>query len=85
MVFQPLQSICDIRLRNDCVTLKYAASTPAADLHNDAFRDPGTTQIAGCGAAQIVEEKTRYSGRLTGVRPSLAEVPNGLSIGPSKD
>ena len=79
--FETLESIGDIRLRDDGIALKYATSAPAADLHNDAFRDPGTTKIASRSAAQIVEEKPRHSGRLTGVRPRLAEVPYWFPIG----
>lgn len=79
--FQLLQGVRNIRLRNDCISLKYATSAPAADLHDDAFRDPGTTQITSGSATQIVEEKPRHSGRFTCVRPCLAEIPYRFPIG----
>jgi hypothetical protein len=52
-----LESVSYIRLRNDGVALKDAPGSPAANFHNDTFRDAGASQIARCRAAQIMEEK----------------------------
>ncbi len=61
--FPFLHCLLYIHLRDDRIALKYATSSPAADLHNDAFRDTGAAKIASGSTAQIVEEKPRHTGR----------------------
>lgn len=62
-------------------SFKHAASTPAADLHDYAFRDSGTTQITSGSAAQIVEEKPGTPADLQALahvsRKSLTGFPSG--------
>jgi hypothetical protein len=75
-----LESFCNVRLRNDCIAFKDAPGAPAADLHNDAFCNARTSQIAGSSAAKIVEEQAGYSCGCAGVGPGFAEVSNRLSV-----
>src|ERR1035437_6166619 len=78
--FELLQCVGDVCLRDDCITLKDAPSSPAANFHDDAFGDSGAAQVASSGAAQIMEQQTGHTGSLRRLRPGIPKIPDGLAV-----
>src|SRR5208337_136628 len=78
--FKLLQCVGDICLGDDCVTFKDAPSSPAANFHDDAFSDSSPPQVAGSGAAQVMEQQTGHTGSFRCLRPSIPKIPYGLAI-----
>ena len=56
------------------------AGLVAGQEHGDALGDAGADQVAGGGAAAIVEEAGRHAGRLTGGAPRRAPAANGDAV-----
>ena len=52
----------------------------ARQEHGDALGDAGADQVAGGGAAAIVEEAGRHAGRLTGGAPRRAPAADGDAV-----
>ena len=52
----------------------------AGQEHGDALGDTGADQVAGGGAAAIVEEAGRHAGRLTGGAPRRAPAADGDAV-----
>lgn len=61
------------RLRNADVP-----SSPAANFHDDAFGDSGPAQVAGSGAAQIMEQQTGHTRSFRCLGPGIPKIPYGL-------
>ena len=57
---------------DDVVAVEDGAGLVAGKEHGDALGDTGADQVAGGGAAAIVEEAGRYASRLTGGAPRRA-------------
>ena len=78
--FELLQCVRDVCFLDDCVTFKNAPSSPAANFHDDAFGDSGPTQVAGSGAAKIMEQQTGHTGSLRRLRPGIPKIPDELAV-----
>ena len=59
-------------LVDDVVAVEDGAGLVAGQEHGDALGDAGADQVAGGGAAAIMEEAGRHAGRLTGRAPGRA-------------
>ena len=67
-------------LVDDVVTVEDGAALVAGQEHGDALGDTGADQVAGGGAAAIVEEAGRHAGRLTGGAPGRAPAADGDAV-----
>ena len=65
---------------DDVVAVEDGAALVAGQEHGDPLGDTGADQVAGGGAAAVVEEAGRYASRLTGGAPRRA--PAADLIGP---
>ena len=65
---------------DDVVAVEDGAGLMAGQEHGDALGDAGADQVAGGGAAAIVEEAGRYAGRLTGGAPRRAPAADGDAV-----
>ena len=65
---------------DDVVAVEDGAALVAGQEHGDALGDTGADQVAGGGAAAIVEEAGRYAGRLTGGAPRRAPAADGDAV-----
>ena len=68
---------------DDVVAVEDGAALVAGQEHGDPLGDAGADQVAGGGAAAIVEEAGRHAGRLTGGAPrraQAADVDSALSL-----
>ena len=59
-------------LVDDVVAVEDGAALVAGQEHGDPLGDAGADQVAGGGAAAIVEEAGRHAGRLAGGAPGRA-------------
>ena len=62
---------------DNVVAVEDGAGLVAGQEHGDPLGDAGADQVAGGGAAAIVEEAGRHAGRLTGGAPRRAPAPDG--------
>ena len=67
-------------LINNVVTVEDGAALVPGQEHGDAFGDVRADQVAGGGAAAIVEEAGRHPGRLAGGAPRRAPTADGDPI-----
>ena len=67
-------------LVDDVVAVEDGAALVAGQEHGDPFGDAGADQVAGGGAAAIVEEAGRHPGRLTGGAPRRAPAADGDAV-----
>ena len=65
-------SVEQFLLVDDVVAVEAGAGLVAGQEHGDALGDTGADEVAGGGAAAIVEEAGRYASRLTGGAPRRA-------------
>ena len=65
-------SVEQFLLVDDVIAVEDGAGLVAGQEHGDALGDTGADQVAGGGAAAIVEEAGRYDSRLTGGAPRRA-------------
>ena len=65
---------------DDVVAVEDGAGLVAGQEHGDALGDTGADQVAGGGAAAVVEEAGRYASRLTGGAPRRAPAPDGDAV-----
>ena len=65
---------------DDVVAVEDGAGLVAGQEHGDALGDTGADQVAGGGAAAIVEKAGRYAGRLTGGAPRRAPAADGDAV-----
>ena len=65
-------------LVDDVVAVEDGAALVAGQEHGDPLGDAGADQVAGGGAAAIVEEAGRHAGRLTGGAPRGAQRRTGM-------
>ena len=56
------------------------AALVAGQEHGDALGDAGADQVAGGGAAAVVEEAGRHAGRLAGGAPRRAPAADGDAV-----
>ena len=64
-------------LVDDVVAVEDGAALVSGQEHGDPLGDAGADQVAGGGAAAIVEEAGRHAGRLAGGAPRRAPAPDG--------
>ena len=67
-------------LVDDVVAVEDGAALVAGQEHGDPLGDAGADQVAGGGAAAIVEEAGRHAGRLTGGAPRGAPAADGDAV-----
>ena len=67
-------------LVDDVVAVEDGAALVAGQEHGDPLGDAGADQVAGGGAAAIVEEAGRHPGRLTGGAPRRAPAADGDAV-----
>ena len=67
-------------LVDEVVAVEDGAALVAGQEHGDPFGDAGADQVAGGGAAAIVEEAGRHAGRLTGGAPRCAPAADGDAV-----
>ena len=67
-------------LVDDVVAVEDGAGLVAGQEHGDALGDAGADQVAGGGAAAIVEEAGRHASRLTGGAPRRAPAADGDAV-----
>ena len=67
-------------LVDDVVAVEDGAGLVAGQEHGDALGDAGADQVAGGGAAAVVEEAGRHAGRLTGGAPRRAPAADGDAV-----
>ena len=67
-------------LVDDVVTVEDGAALVAGQEHGNPLGDAGADQVAGGGAAAIVEEAGRHAGRLTGGAPRRAPAADGDAV-----
>ena len=67
-------------LVDDVVAVEDGAALVAGQEHGDPLGDAGADQVAGGGAAAIVEEAGRHPGRLAGGAPRRAPAPDGDAV-----
>ena len=65
---------------DDVVAVEDGAALVAGQEHGDPLGDAGADQVAGGGAAAIVEEAGRHPGRLTGGAPGRAPAADGDAV-----
>ena len=65
---------------NDVVAVEDGPALVPGQEHGDPLGDAGADQVAGGGAAAIVEEAGRHAGRLTGGAPRRAPAPDGDAV-----
>ena len=65
---------------DDVVAVEDGAGLVAGQEHGNALGDAGADQVAGGGAAAIVEEASRHAGRLTGGAPRRAPAADGDAV-----
>ena len=65
---------------DDVVAVEDGAGLVTGQEHGDALGDAGADQVAGGGAAAIVEEAGRYAGRLAGGAPRRAPAADGDAV-----
>ena len=65
---------------DDVVAVEDGAGLVAGQEHGDALGDTGADQVAGGGAAAIMEEAGRHAGRLTGGAPRRAPAADGDAV-----
>ena len=65
---------------DDVVAVEDGAGLVAGQEHGDALGDTGADEVAGGGAAAIVEEAGRYAGRLTGSAPRGTPAADGDAV-----
>ena len=64
-------------LVDDVVAVEDGAALVSGQEHGDPLGDAGADQVAGGGAAAIVEEAGRHASRLAGGAPRRAPAPDG--------
>ena len=67
-------------LVDDVVAVEDGAALVAGQEHGDPLGDAGADQVAGGGAAAIVEEAGRHASRLTGGAPRRAPAADGDAV-----
>ena len=67
-------------LVDDVVAVEDGAALVPSQEHGDPLGDVRADQVAGGGAATIVEEAGRYAGRLAGGAPRRAPAPDGDAV-----
>ena len=67
-------------LVDDVVAVEDGAALVPGQEHGDPLGDAGADQVAGGGAATIVEEAGRHASRLTGGAPRRAPAPDGDAV-----
>ena len=67
-------------LVDDVVAIEDGAALVAGQEYGDPLGDAGADQVAGGGAAAIVEEAGRHPGRLTGGAPRRAPAADGDAV-----
>ena len=67
-------------LVDDVVAVEDGAGLVAGQKHGDPLGDTGADQVAGGGAAAVVEEAGRHAGRLTGGAPRRAPAADGDAV-----
>ena len=67
-------------LVDDVVAVEDGAALVAGQEHGDPLGDAGADQVAGGGAAAIVEEAGRHAGRLTRGAPRRAPAADGDAV-----
>ena len=67
-------------LVDDVVAVEDGAGLVAGQEHGDPLGHAGADQVAGGGAAAIVEEAGRHAGRLTGGAPRRAPAADGDAV-----
>ena len=67
-------------LVDDVVAVEDGAALVPGQERGDPLGDAGADQVAGGGAAAIVEEAGRHAGRLTGGAPRRAPAPDGDAV-----
>ena len=67
-------------LVDDVVAVEDGAGLVAGQEHGDPLGDTGADQVAGGGAAAIMEEAGRHAGRLTGGAPRRAPAADGDAV-----
>ena len=67
-------------LVNDVVAVEDGAALVPGQEHGDPLGDVRADQVAGGGAATIVEEASRHPGRLAGGAPRRAPAPDGDAV-----
>ena len=65
---------------DDVVAVEDGATLVAGQEHGDPLGDAGADQVAGGGAAAIMEEAGRHAGRLTGGAPRRAPAADGDAV-----
>ena len=65
---------------DDVVAVEDGAGLVAGQEHGDALGDTGADQVAGGGAAAIVEEAGRHASRLAGGAPRRAPAADGDAV-----
>ena len=65
---------------DDVVAVEDGAGLVAGQEHGDPLGDTGADQVAGGGAAAIMEEAGRHAGRLTGGAPRRAPAADGDAV-----
>ena len=69
---QLVASLEEFLLIDDVVAVEDGAGLVAGQEHGDPLGDAGADQVAGGGAAAVVEEAGRHAGRLAGGAPRRA-------------
>ena len=67
-------------LVDDVIAVEDGAALVPGQEHGDPLGHAGADQVAGGGAAAIVEEASRHPGRLTGGAPRGAPAPDGDAV-----
>ena len=65
---------------DDVVAVEDGAALVAGQEHGDPLGHAGADQVAGGGAAAIVEEAGRHAGRLTGSAPRGTPAADGDAV-----
>ena len=73
-------SVEQFLLVDDVVAVEAGAGLVAGQEHGDALGDTGADQVAGGGAAAIVEEAGRYASRLRGGAPRGTPAADGDAV-----
>ena len=77
---QLVASLEQFLLIDDVVAVEDGAGLVAGQEHGDALGDAGADEVAGGGAAAIVEEAGRYASRLTGGAPRGTPAADGDAV-----
>src|SRR6266705_473512 len=79
--FLQLQNrVIHIRATHDRIPLKYAASAPAADLHDDSLSNSSHAKISCPRSPQIVKQQVRHPRMSASVLPHASEIAHGLAV-----